>query len=242
MRGGKETTVLESRRESSPPRPGRAGCAGAGGERSAKISDRVGTVREPSRQQGVTNVARDVDDRALLAASRAGASGFETFYRRHCRLVLSYLAQRTPDAEEAADLTAETFASALLAVQDHRRELPNAPAAWLITIANRKLIDARRRGRVEQEARRRLGMERLEFEDSDLEQIAESRASDVICELAEMLPAEELEALRMRVVEDGDYQEIAQRLACTEQTARKRVSRALARLRASLTARGISYG
>lgn len=56
----------------------------------------------------------------------------------------------------AADLTAETFAAALLAVHDRSRRLPDVPLAWLFTIAHRKLIDSHRRGQVEDAARRRL--------------------------------------------------------------------------------------
>ena len=62
---------------------------------------------------------------------------FGVFYDRHVKALLGYFARRTFDAEEAADLTAETFASALAA---RRRFKPGgAPAsAWLFTIAARR--------------------------------------------------------------------------------------------------------
>jgi predicted RNA polymerase sigma factor len=40
---------------------------------------------------------------------------------------------------------AETFAAALGVVRDERRELPDEPIAWPLTIASSKLIDSVRR-------------------------------------------------------------------------------------------------
>ena len=71
------------------------------------------------------------DDRVLLRASRDGRGGFDAFYRRHRNAVLAFDARRVAEPELAADLTAETFAAALLAVQDRDRRLPEAPLAWL---------------------------------------------------------------------------------------------------------------
>jgi DNA-directed RNA polymerase specialized sigma24 family protein len=50
-------------------------------------------------------------DDELLSSNDPEAFG--VFYDRHVKALLGYFARRTFDAEEAADLTAETFASAL---------------------------------------------------------------------------------------------------------------------------------
>ena len=97
-------------------------------------------------------------DEDLLASGEP--EHFGCFYQRHVREVLGYMMRRTGDAEAAADLTAETFAAAIVA---RRRFRPGvAPAgAWLLTIAHRKLVDYQRRGFAEQRARRRrLRLER----------------------------------------------------------------------------------
>ena len=47
-----------------------------------------------------------------------------------------------------------------------------------------------------------------------------------------MLPPDQLEALRLRVIDERDYDEIARELRCSEAVVRKRVSRGLATLRA----------
>src|SRR5687768_14533136 len=52
-------------------------------------------------------------DEELLGSS--GREAFGMFYDRHARAVLEYFARRTRDPESAADLTAETFAAAIVA-------------------------------------------------------------------------------------------------------------------------------
>jgi RNA polymerase sigma-70 factor (ECF subfamily) len=175
-------------------------------------------------------------DTELLDATRGGdPAAFDAFYRRHREVVLAYCAQRVRDPELAADLMAEAFASALLAVHDRIRELPDSPLAWLFAIAHRKLIDSYRRGRVEDEARRRMALEPLVLHDSDIERITEiARSTDVALELASQLPPDQFRALRARVLEEREYEDIACELRCSEAVVRKRVSRALKTLRTAI--------
>src|SRR5688500_14174441 len=96
-------------------------------------------------------------DEELLSSDNPEAFGM--FYDRHVRTLLAFFARRTGDPEVAADLTAETFASAIVARR--RYVASGSPAvAWLFTIARRRLADYHRRGRVEAWARRSLAMER----------------------------------------------------------------------------------
>jgi RNA polymerase sigma factor (sigma-70 family) len=178
------------------------------------------------------------NDRRLLAASRAGKGGFDDFYRRHREAVLAFHAQRVPESELAADLMMETFAAALTAVHDPAREIPDVPAAWLFTIAHRKLVDSYRRGRVEADARRQLALDPLMLEDADIERVIEiARSTDVALELARLLPTEQFVALRARVLDDRDYADIARELQCSEVVVRMRVSRALKNLRIAMEGR-----
>jgi DNA-directed RNA polymerase specialized sigma24 family protein len=62
----------------------------------------------------------------------------EELYRDHARRLAGYLMRATSDAEVAADLTAETFAAALVARDRYRPEL-GAPTTWLYGIAAHKL-------------------------------------------------------------------------------------------------------
>jgi RNA polymerase sigma-70 factor (ECF subfamily) len=175
---------------------------------------------------------RKQTDRDLLNASRDGAGGFDAFYLRHHHAVLAYLVGRVREPEIAADLTAETFAAALVAVHDRERTLPLSPVAWLFTIAHRKWIDSLRRGRVEDEARRRLALEPLALDDEALARIEQVAGSTgVLAHLADWLPPDQVHALCERIVAERDYSDIAGQLHCSEAVVRMRVSRALTTLR-----------
>jgi RNA polymerase sigma factor (sigma-70 family) len=62
---------------------------------------------------------------------------------RYLREVFRYVLRRVPRHEEAEDITAEVFAAAFAALPQFRGQCP--PYLWLLTIARRKIIDARRR-------------------------------------------------------------------------------------------------
>jgi RNA polymerase sigma factor (sigma-70 family) len=163
-------------------------------------------------------------------------ASFELFYTRHVDGVLAFFARRTRDAELAADLTAETFAAALVG---RRRFRPQAgvASAWLFGIAMKKLADAQRRGYAERRACRRLGMERLELSDEDIARIdalgQDSRASALL----ELLAVDQRRAIRAHVVEERSYAEIAAEEQVSEAVVRKRVSRGLAAVRARMGGR-----
>jgi RNA polymerase sigma factor (sigma-70 family) len=169
-----------------------------------------------------------VSDEQLLAGG--DAEGFAALYERRYPLIRGYLRRRLgghPDL--VLDLVAETFARAL----ERRGQFDRArgPAvAWLIGIARHLLLDAARRGRVDDASRRRLGMERISCEQQELETLERDSASELERALAR-LPAEQREAIEKRVLEEEPYEAIAAGIGCSEQVVRKRVSRGLATLR-----------
>jgi RNA polymerase sigma factor (sigma-70 family) len=172
-------------------------------------------------------------DHALLAAAAAGdRESFAVFYRRHLAPVVALLATLCGDRELAADLAAEVFATALLGAGRYQPQRPTA-LPWLCGIAKNKLSESRRRGRAEDRARRRAGMSPEPIFDADLERVTElSLEGTPLLEALDLLPPEQREAVWARVVEDRGYDEIALATHTSEATARQRVSRALARLRA----------
>ena len=103
------------------------------------------------------NDEEERSDTDLLLTARTSAEPFGVFYERHFASVLAFFRRRTPGPEEAFDLTAETFAAALAAVP--RFEPGPEPArAWLFAIARHKLSESLRKGRIQDEAWRALGM------------------------------------------------------------------------------------
>jgi len=181
---------------------------------------------------------RDRSDQELLRATRAGdADAYGEFFARHADAVLAFLRKRAGSAELAADLAAETFAAALLAVhRGHAEHVPNG-AAWLLGIARNKLIDSYRAARVQDAARAELGLPRLAVDDEELELIDHIAGGEQPMFAAlERLSAQEREAIIERILRERDYDEIAGELGQAETTIRKRVSRGLMRLRREMGA------
>jgi RNA polymerase sigma-70 factor, ECF subfamily len=176
---------------------------------------------------------QELDDQVLTRFVGGDPEAFVEFYRRHSAAMLAYFLRRTGDVELTADLTAEVFAAALTAARRYRPG--GAPAlAWLYGIAAKKLADSRRRGRVEADARRRLALEPIAFEDEDLEGIPSIAGSVDVAAAVASLPEHQRVAVLARVVDEREYTEIAAHLACSEMVVRKRVSRGLRILRGRL--------
>jgi RNA polymerase sigma factor (sigma-70 family) len=174
----------------------------------------------------------DDDDALIEAAKRGDGEAFAAFYRRHGDLVLAYLRRRVIEPELAFDLAAETFAAALVSLR--RYEPGRGPAAgWLLGIAHNKLLESLRRGRVEAAARRRLRHEPIAVEDADLHAVEERAAAGrpALERLLAELPDDQRAAIRARVLDERDYEDIAAELRCSPQVVRQRVSRGLRTLR-----------
>ncbi len=170
-------------------------------------------------------------DEELLMSG--GAEDFGLLYERRHALVRGYLRRRVGSQPDVVlDLVAETFARALERREQFDAERGSA-IGWLLGIARHLLLDALRRGRVADDSRRRLGMERVLVDDAQLEAIELDSESELERLLAS-LPAEQRRAVEGRVLNDEPYAAIALRIGCSEQVARKRVSRGLAVLRRSI--------
>jgi RNA polymerase sigma factor (sigma-70 family) len=177
------------------------------------------------------------DDALLLAAARGEQVAFEVFYRRWLPSVTGYHLRRVAVRETAFDLTAETFAAVVVACAEFDPRRGSAPA-WLFAIAEHKLRDSMRRGRVEASARSALGHQPLVLEDDDLarvDQLASLGDAARLEQLLGELPQTQRAAVRARVLDERSYAAIASELRCSEAVVRQRVHRGLRRLRQRLT-------
>jgi RNA polymerase sigma factor (sigma-70 family) len=193
-------------------------------------------VRE---EQGVN--ADAISDETLLASTADDPEAFGAFYRRHENAMLLFFLRRTESAEVAADLTAEVFAAAL--ASSRRFKPGRSPAvAWLYGIANHKLSSSRRRGRVEDRARRRLAMEPLVLTDEALDRVEAladaERSGEVVERLLAALPPDQHRAVRSRILDERSYDQIARELECSPAVVRQRVSRGLKTMRTQLEESG----
>jgi len=178
-----------------------------------------------------------------LIASRAEPEAFTELYRRHAEDLLRYFARRTLDPETAAELTAETFAEAFASRANYRDQQGVNGVAWLYGIARHRLGRFFRAGRVDAAARRKLGMPERELPPEDYERIEDlidfAPIREALVEALDTLSDDQREAMRLRVIDGLDYAEVAQRLRCTQQNARQRVSRGLRKIALLLQERGM---
>lgn len=172
------------------------------------------------------------------AAPLVSGAGFARFYEQNERQLVRYFARKVYDPQLALDLAAETFAQAFVA----RRRFSGSPEsdarAWLFTIARRQLSRYYRRGLAELKAIERLGLERPHPDTAELQHVERlaslDQARETLGSGLEVLKDEERLAIRLRVVEELPYAEVARRLGVSEPTARARVSRSLKALAQAL--------
>lgn len=176
----------------------------------------------------------DSDD-TLLARTPGDERAFAEFYRRWERPVAAFFVRAVGSGEIAADLTAEVFAEALSSAGGFDPARGEA-SAWLFGIARHLLARSRERGRVENQARIRLGLPALALDDEVIARIEAAGSEERTLRLLARLPEDQQRALRARVVDERGYDEIAAELQCSESVVRKRVSRGLAALRTRLGA------
>jgi RNA polymerase sigma factor (sigma-70 family) len=172
--------------------------------------------------------------------------GFVALYRREADLVLRFCARRVLDPETAVDLCAETFAQAFRSRRGFRGATEIEARAWLLTIARRQVARYLKKGALDRRARDAIGLQTPRLQDGDAEEI-EQRAGlaplrQALAEELSRLGGDEREALRLRVVEDLPYPQVASSLGVTEATARARVSRELRALAAALELRPLTEG
>src|SRR3954454_18722106 len=147
MSGSSAVAVRTSRRRCAMVAPGlvwscrsflvaRAGSCDGAPQCHRRVVDCEKVV--PASGTGAMRSYRSLTDQELLASEDPEAFG--VFYDRHVEMLLGYFGRRTGDPEAAADLTAETFASAIVAKRRFRPDGP-PPVAWLFGIARHRLGD-----------------------------------------------------------------------------------------------------
>lgn len=169
-----------------------------------------------------------------LTRARRKPSAFGGFYAAQSRQLLAFFARRTFDVEVARDLTAETFALAFEQRRRFRGSTDAEAAGWLYGIARHQLSRYARNGEAERKAVERLGIQVPSVSAEDYDRVVElaglAELRDRVAAVFGDLSDDQRDALRLRVIDERPYAEIALTLGISEQTARSRVSRALRRL------------
>jgi len=174
-------------------------------------------------------------DAELLLRARRDPDAFIAVCRRHGEALQSWLRRELGDDRLAQEVLAETFAAAWIA-SGRFRDRGEGAAPWFHGIARNLVRRLRRQGAIESRARRRLGLPILEADSFEpvIDRLGAAQEFGPLSDEFERLPAEQREALELRVVEGMDYAEVGRRLRISPGAARARVFRALSTLRAEI--------
>lgn len=182
-------------------------------------------------------MADERTDGELLRACGHDPEAFRVLYQRWAEELLRFFQRRTGDAETSLELTAETFAI-VYERRERYQERRGSFAGWLYGIGRHELQRFRRRARTEFRAVRRLKVAVPALDELSSDRIDElldvERFRSQLHDALGRLSVKEREAVRLRVLDQLDYRAVATRLDCSEQAARVRVHRGLARLATSL--------
>jgi RNA polymerase sigma factor (sigma-70 family) len=160
-------------------------------------------------------------------------AAFAQLYDRHAPELLRWFTRRTTSLDVAADLTAETFAQAYLSRHNYRPDR-GEPGAWLFGIARHVLARSVRRRSIEDRARRRLGVDPVGVPDlayDRVEQLADLAVvrPALVAALGRLSPRLR-DAVRLRVEDGLPFEQVAERLGCSVNAARVRVTRGMQQL------------
>ena len=177
-------------------------------------------------------------DLELLAryTRQQAEDAFAEIVRRHLDLVFSAALRHVRSPQLAEEVAQSAFAD--LARQGRRLAPGTILTAWLYQVTRRTAIDVVRR-----EARRQVREQvALELNAMNATTADWTHIEPLLDEAMEALEDTDRTAVLLRYFENKSLREVGQTLGTNEDAARKRVSRAVERLRAFFARRGVTIG
>jgi RNA polymerase sigma-70 factor (ECF subfamily) len=147
---------------------------------------------------------RGAAERAVEAASRGDASGWNWLFDRYHRVVLRYAMGRLGDLAAAEDVTQEVFVAAVHAIGRLRDRSEPGIEGWLLGIARNKAIDRVRRLR-----RERLAAAHVEVTVDAAELVVSRITAAELRTAMEQLSTDQREVVLRRFVLDQSLEHVA---------------------------------
>jgi RNA polymerase sigma-70 factor, ECF subfamily len=167
-----------------------------------------------------------IDERSLLNAALDNPTAFSWLYDRYVHALYKYLLGKTGNAAEAEDLTSQTFLSALENLPRYQNQ--GNFRAWLFGIARNKWVDFYRR------SKRHVSLgdyPPVSTESDFLQKVIQDEKSQVLTGLVQRLSGSEGELLRLRLVAELEFREIAVVLGKSEAAVKKSYYRLIERMK-----------
>jgi RNA polymerase sigma-70 factor (ECF subfamily) len=189
----------------------------------------------PASSQSIPTDALQAEWQEIQAAQRDPAQ-FRALYIRYYDPIFRYVFRRTADETVTADLCSQVFLRALQNLRDY--EYRGVPfSAWLYRIAGNEIAQYYRstqRNRVVSAPE-----ETLPELAEEMEVTPELAWTEVLPELLETLPEQDLRLIELRFFEQRPFKEVAAILEIRESNAKVKTYRILQRLKKTLVARGL---
>lgn len=164
-------------------------------------------------------------------ANRAVSVNFTELYHRNAIPVFNYLYSRVRNVADAEDLTSQTFMTALENLSGLRDPLKFR--SWVFTIARNKAFDFFRKSQRHPAVDFDENLDQAKAVGGDISQTDQDRLRDLEF-LISRLNQDEQEYLRLRIVADLPFAEIASILGKPETRIKKKYYRLLERLQAQV--------
>lgn len=165
----------------------------------------------------------ELDDIALVAESRRNREAYAVLYRRYANSVYRYMLVCVSNEQDAQDLTAQTFLAGLEGLGAYQGR--GKVAAWLFSIAHRKVMDYYRH------TRRDIPLDDLAetpYPGQLPEQVVEDRSDyEQLTRAMRTLAPDRAEAIRLRIFAELSIGEVSEAMGRSESAVRMLLSRAI---------------
>lgn len=167
---------------------------------------------------------KESENDLIQQAAAGNRQAFAELVRDHQSRVFNFIRRLLGSADEAADLTQETFIRAYQALPRWRPEARFQ--TWLLQIARNAALDALRQRQRRADEPLELHAEPVDPAPSPLRQLQSARHMVLLERLLARLPREQREILLLREVEGLSYDELASILKINGGTVKSRLARA----------------
>jgi len=179
--------------------------------------------------QIIANEVRAYMVSETIQTKQSETLNFTELYRNNVSAVFHYLYCRVRNAADAEDLTSQTFVTALETLSKLRDLQKFRP--WVFMIARNKTIDYYRKAQRHPMTDYNEELDKVKFNGEALSQADQDHLYDLEQLISRLSPLEQ-EYLRLRIVADLPFAEIASILAEPETRIKKKYYRLLERLQA----------
>lgn len=169
------------------------------------------------------------EEELLISQAKQDAASFGKLYDLYAPSIYRYILSRTGNIQDAQDITSQTFLKVLekLSSYHHRGYF----SAWLFSIARSRYID---HFRMRNQEEKLIATKNLESQFDILSIVIDRERLVNLDHILALLSDEELDLLRLRIVAELTFSEMAEILRKTEDSTKKKYYRLLARLQSQL--------